>query len=331
MKKFWLIVLASLLMCHGAFAENNDKLIKKVNYLNETVEIVGLPDFPPFSYYDTSNGRPRIAGAFAKPIFDLLKERDIQFKPSEIHDPHDMEIKMLLIDVRAGKYQMFIGANSDTKLYKGLELIYPSIISNPIHLITMPDNSSKFKTFEDMKKYKGVANREEYYSDFVLRKLKEMNITFVDSSYEAYRQLFTGEADYMLGSLYYNRIAASRYGIEKYLSFSKKPIWKIPVFIALSKVMPKLSEYLKTFQELFSTPEFTLAVKKEIIRIVEDEITKNDGIVPPPFAKISTEEEQPQEDVEQVNNNVENKSKSGHIVEQDEVQQKTFDEVLEGL
>ena len=331
MKKFWLVILSFLLLSRGAFAENNDKLIKKINYLNEVVEIVGLPDFPPFSYYDTSGSYPKLSGAFIKPILKLLKEREIQCKPSEIHELRNIGVKLLLIDVKSGKYQMFIGANSDTKLYKGLELIYPSIISNPIHLITLPDNSSKFKNFDDLKNYKGIACREEYFSDFVLRKLKNMNVTFVDSSYEAYRLLFTGEADYMLGSLYYNRIAASKYGIEKYLSFSKRPIWKIPVFIALSKVMPKLSEYTKVFQELFSSPEFTLAVKQEIIRIIEDEIARNDGIVPPSFAKTPTEDKQPQEEVEQINNSVENKSKSGHIIEKEEVQQKTFDEVLEGL
>ncbi len=331
MRKFWLVILSSVLLCHSALAEDNDKLIQKINYLNETVHISGLPDFPPFSFFDSSDGRPRLEGAFINPLSDAMKKREVKFKLEEILDPHDLDIKMILIDVRAGKYNMFIGANSDTKLYKGLELIYPSVISNPIHLITMPDNSSKFKSFEDVKKFKGVACREEYFSDFVLRKLKEMNITFVDSSYEAYRRLFTGEADFMLGSLYYNRIAASRYGIERYLSFSKKPIWKIPVFLALSKVMPKLSEYLKAFQEILSSPEFSMAVKQEIIRLVEKEIAQNDGIVPPSFASTPENTEDEQEEVEETNNNVENKTKSGHIVEKEEVQQKTFDEVLEDL
>ena len=39
MKKFWLVILSFLLLSRGAFAENNDKLIKKINYLNEVVEI----------------------------------------------------------------------------------------------------------------------------------------------------------------------------------------------------------------------------------------------------------------------------------------------------
>lgn len=332
MRKLWLFVLSFLLMCNSAFADDMNKLIKKINYLNETINIVGLPDFPPFSYYDPKLGILGWTGAFVKPMINAMQELNIKNEFGIVSSGEMPSVKMLLIEVRAGTYQLFIGANSDTKLYKGLELIYPSIISNPIHVITLPDKQANLKSYNDLKNYRGVASREEYFSDFVLRKLKEANVKFVDTSYEAYEKLFTDEADFMIGGLYYNKIMSSRYGLERYLAFSRKPLYKTPIFLALSKVMPKLSEYQKAFQQIFSSPEFANAVKQEIIRIVDDELTKNDGIVPPSFAKdVSDGTSNTQISVEETNNNIENNMNSGHIIEEREAPKKTFDEVLKGL
>ena len=70
---------------------------------------------------------------------------------------------------------------------------------------------------------------------------------------------------------------------------------------------------------------FSQEVKKEILRIIEDEITKNQGIVPPAFAKKAEQETAlPVADLPGEKNN------GGKIVEQKK-EEKSFDEVLDGI
>ncbi|MCQ2734612.1 MAG: transporter substrate-binding domain-containing protein [Alphaproteobacteria bacterium] len=335
MKRLIFTLLINLMLLGNAQAVENRGFIEKINYLDKNLIVAGLPDYPPFSVLKTKSGVRIFESAFILPLRKAMKKYGVDIEFSDKAD--SQTIKMLMIEMRAGLSQLFIGANSDTKMFTGLELIYPAVVTNPIHLITLVEKQGQIKSISDLEKLKGVACSAEYFSDFVTRKLKEININFVDTPYDAYEKLFKGEADYMMGSLYYNKIMASRFGIGKYLTYSKNPIYKIPVFLALSPVMPKRSEYQEAIHEALLNPEFARNVKEEIIRIVEEEIKANDGIVPPSFAQYQTEEEKFDEDEEfdeefdeENNNDVENNLNSGHIVEH-EVHQRTMEEVLEGL
>lgn len=335
MKKLVFMILINLMLLCNAQAAEEGRFIEKINYLDKDIIAVGLPDYPPFSAMKVEGSTMELKSAFIEPLRKAMKKYDVDIKLPKNFEEDSQSIKMLLIETRAGAYQLFIGANSDTKLFTGLELVYPAVVTNPIHLITLAEKQGQIKSYSDLEKLKGIACRSEYFSDFVTRKLKEINVNFVDTPYDAYEQLFKGEADYMMGGLYYNRIMASRLGIGRYLTYSKNPIYKIPVFLALSPVMPKLSEYQKAIHEALLNPEFARNVKEEIVRIVEEEITANDGIVPPSFAQQEPEKEEEKFDEEEEfdeedNNGVENNLKSGHIVEK-EVHQRTMEEVLEGL
>lgn len=324
MKKFWGIFLFIFLMFNQASAVN---MVNKENYLKYPISIVGLPDFPPFSQYVSGkDSNMQLHSAFYRPILDAMAKYGFKISPAEIEKSEANDVKLLVLKVSSGEAQIFIGAYADTKMFSGLQMIYPASLSNPIHLITMPDTNDKIKSYGDLKNLKGIVCKKEYFSDFVLRKFRDLNIDYVKTPYEAYEQIITGKADYMLGSLYYNRMVASRYGVEQYFSYSKNPVFKIPFFIAISKMTPLFSEYMKVFNAEFSKPEFANAVKNEIIRIVEEEVEKNIGIVPPSFVHRSTavaaEETNP--------DNSASPTTKSHIVEQ-EVREKGIDEVLDGI
>lgn len=323
MKKFWLIAFFVFMLTPVAGAVN---MVQVKSYLDATVRIVGIPDFPPFAYYEKGPNYYQFRSVFLKPVMDVLNKHDVAFKVLDMDSESASSVKLLLIKAKSGEAEMFIGAYADTKLFSGLEVVYPAAVSNPIHLIGLSDIHEKIKNYGDLKKLKGIACKTEYFSDFVLRKFKELNITLVETPYEAYEMVITGKADYMMGSLYYNRIMASRYGLEDYLTYSNNPIFKIPFFISLSKVMPVMSEYKKVLQEEFAKPEFAMAVKQQILEEVNKEIDKNSGIVPPSFIpeKQKLFEEDEVEVIE--NNNI----ARGHIVEQ-EIHQKTIDDVLDGI
>ncbi len=323
MKKLVIYCLLILsVTINNVMAQN---MVQEESYLKNNLIYTGLPDYPPFSYYEQLPKSVIYKSAFLKPLEDIATQYGFKLKSS--FDWTIPDIHKIILDVRSGETQMFIGAYSNTKLFTGLELIYPASVSNPIHIITLPDGQEKIKTTADLKTLKGVISKTEYLSDFVLRKINDLNIKYVDSPYDAYEQLFTGDADYILGSLYYNRIIASKYGIEQYLAYSKKPLFKIPVFIALSKITPMQSLYNKAFHNEFNKDKFGNDVKKEILRIVEEEISKNQGILPPAFVKkedITTAEENmlPVTDAPG--------EKGGRVIEK-KVEEKSIDDVLDGI
>lgn len=307
---------------NNAMAQN---MVQEESYLKNNLTYIGLPDYPPFSYFEKLSKSVSYKSAFLKPLEDIATQYGFKLISSYYWDIPD--IHKVILDVRSGEIQMFISAYSNTKLFTGLELIYPASVSNPIHVITLPEGLEKIKTSADLKNLRGVVSKTEYLSDFVLRKLNELNIKYVDSPYEAYEQLFTDEADYILGSLYYNRIMASKYGIEQYLAYSKKPLFKIPVFIALSKITPMQSLYNKAFHNEFNKDKFGNDVKREILRMVEEEISKNQGILPPAFVKkeaaaAAEENMLPVTDAPG--------EKGGKVIEK-KVEEKSIDDVLDGI
>ena len=326
MKKLLILCLVILFAANGVFASN---LVKKESYFTTKLKVVGLPDFPPFSeYIKNDRGANMLRSAFLQPLMRAARKNDIKLKTPVLSE--DPDLKMLLLGVRSGDYHMFIGTYSDTKLFAGMETIYPAVISNPVHVITLPETQEKIKTYSDLKNLKGIASKTEYFSDFVLRKFKELNISYVDSPFEAYEKVINGEADYIMGGLYYNKIITSQYGLNDFLAYSKKPLFKIPFFISLSKSTPVLSEYERVLKDELSKPEFATEVKNEIIRIVEEEIERNEGTVPPSFAarlhKNDDEEAKPEEDFLEVDDS----AVRGRIIEKEQ-HQKTFDEVLDGI
>lgn len=331
MKKFlfYLIFIFSALI----FEAQAQHMVHESSYLKHDLLYIGLPDYPPFSKYthiqrrigDFVTDMTIQESAFLKPMQKIAQKYGFkidQYKTEQVPSLEDV-----ILNIRSNEAQLFFGAYANTKIFTGVELVYPASVSNPIHVITLPDVQEKIKSTKDLARLKGVMSKTEFLSDFVSRKLQNLKITYVETPYDAYETLFTGDADYIIGGMYYNKIMASRYGIGQYLAYSSKPIFKIPAFIALSKLMPQMSLYKKDLSAEFSKPQFGNEVKKEILRIVEEEISKNQGIVPPAFAK-KVEQEiivAPAEDDETT------EQKSGGTIIEQKIEEKSIDDVLDGI
>ena len=299
MKYFWSFIFSLVLGVNMAYgADETTRMVDVENYFSMPLETIGLIDYPPFSRYVRSKKIATanffyLESAFLKPTKDALKKYKIKLTQPPLHED-DMDLKLMLLDVRSGKYKLFIGAYSNTSLYSGLKLIFPASVSNPIHIIATPESMAKIKGIDDLKNLRGVISKTEQLSDFISRKITALGTEYVDTPYEGYEKLILGKADYMLGGLYYNRMMASHYGVGSFLSYSQKPVFRIPVFFAISKVTPRLSQYMEVFQKVFSSTEYANAFKKEILRIVLKEERAYEGTVPPSFVKneVDAEDEQ---------------------------------------
>ena len=51
-----------------------------------------------------------------------------------------------IADINTGDIDIFLGAYYDTKKFQRTELVFPSILNNPVTIITMPENASKIST-----------------------------------------------------------------------------------------------------------------------------------------------------------------------------------------
>ena len=316
-------------------------------FRSSEIVAVGTPDFPPFSWYERKVNSFSInyslKGAFIEPTIEAMKKYKFKFTIQHYNNHDDAKLSQLLLGVRGGKYQLMFGVYTGTKIFNGLGILFPSVVSNPIHIITLPATQEKIHTGEDLKNLRGIAYKNELISDYGKQKIAALNVTYIDSLYELYEQLFTGEADYIIGSEYYHKMVSSRFGIERYLAYSKEPLFKMPVFIAMSKLMPKYSVYEKAFADEFNKPEYSLAVKKEILRIIQEETQKNIGVVPPAFAKNAVQAENT-EDSDKTTEEAENQESSGAEAPSSDsesynggkiilksTKQKSDDEILDGI
>lgn len=332
MKKFGIFVLLLMLFTPRAEAVN---MVQKETYFDNAIQMAGLPDFPPFAYYEDG----KLVGALVQPTIDIMQNQGITIVRAKYQDDFENP-KVLITYARSGEIELLAGAYANTSLFSGLAMLYPAAVTNPIHIITLYDKAEEnIHSEEDLAKLRGVVSTSEYYNDFILQKIKNLNVEFVDTPLDAYKKVILGEADYMLGSLYYNRIMISRYGLGAYLTYSAQPVFKMPIFVAMSKVAPYLSLYIEAFKEEFSKPEYAHKVKEEIVRIINDETRKNSGVIPPSFSD-QNEEPQDIEDMRDLAPEFEDEPEfddnitGAHIVEEEAEKpqpKKTINEILDGI
>lgn len=289
MKKFWYFVLFLVLAC--PFAVGAQSLAVKKTYTGGHIEYLGIPDYPPFSYYDGTTYK----SVFLRPLYKFAKEHKIDLGLYVSNHRFIKDVNEALLLTSSCQSRLFIGAYPETKMFRNLHLLYPAVVSNPIHVITLPETNAKITSTADLQNLKGAAIKTEYFSDFVMRKIQPLNLYYAETPLDAYEKLFTQEVDYIIGGLYYNKMEASKYGIEQYLSYSKTPVFKIPVFMATCEKLPRLNAFEKALKEEMKKPEFAEKIKQLISDEVNAEIEKNQGVVPPAFARKVIEEPSPEE------------------------------------
>ena len=278
---FFYIVLITFLCVFevNAFVRYEDKHPKKVG----EVKFTGFIDYAPFGYCEHPD--KDIHGKFFtvfQPMMDTFsQENNIKIT----YDIQKKDFPNLVQEVREGEIDLVLGAYHQTELFKGLELIFPAMISNNITVFMLPNRINEVKTIDDLKKLKGVRISKEYYTDFVEGKLKEYNIDKVDTDYELFEKLFTKKADYIIGSHYYILIAAAKMGLTSQIAPAKQTLWQMPMFVGISKFSKQRKLIAQKLTRYLENPENIEKIRQNLIRIVNDEQKKGLAIVPPVFEK----------------------------------------------
>lgn len=285
-KVFFLIFSCCLLMSNNVSAQmkNYTNIIKKA----EAIKVTGYMDYPPFGYIqEERNDYGEIIEYTYHSVFeDILNDlkNNSNVKISYIFSSKQ-NTEQFISDINSGKIDIFLGAYNDTKRFKRTELVFPSILNNPVTVITMPETAAQLKDLNQLKQMRGAVCNQDEFSDYVKRQMNEYQLEYVETPYQLFEKLYTGEVDFVFTTQYFGIIEAAKLGIRDYLSFSKQIVWNMPIFIGISQLSPNrkfLSQKLSSYSE---NPEHKIKLEKKLQDLIYEIELKNRGVVPPAFIK----------------------------------------------
>ena len=282
MKKILLTIFATVL-CFSTlnkaygFVRYEEKHPKKTILVN----VSGVVHYEPFGW-EEKNISVKLSGyrTVFKPILDILAadvNADLRYKT------YFKNVEAAMKEVRKNDIDLFLGAYSKTELYKGLHFLYPAVLYNPITVFMMPNRIDEVKSTDDLKKLKGVRIVSELFSDFVDKKVSELNPIEVNTPYEAFEKLFTREADYIITSYYSGMVEAIKLGLLQQIAPAKQTLWKIPMFIGVGKASIYRDKLSKRITKYLTDEKNLKAVEDHLQQLIKDLEKKYEGVVPPTF------------------------------------------------
>lgn len=288
MQKFFKI-LAATAFCFFLIG-NVSAQIKNITFkndANEVITVVGFMDYPPVGYIETIIHRSNVdvsEDIYHTVFEDLLKEfSEVTGKKIRYIYGRNEDYEDLIRKVRGGKYDMVLGAYHETKLYEGLDIVFPSLIENPISIITLPQNAGKIKNLAQLKKMKGAISTREHLSDFVSEQTKTYNLEYIDEPEIMFEKLYTGKLDYVFASYFFGIIETSKLGLRNKFSFSKQIIWNMPLFIGVSKVSPNRNYLVGKLTSYSEKADSKGKMEKKLREMIRDVELKNRGIIAPDY------------------------------------------------
>ena len=261
----------------AAFVRYEDKHPQKIR----EVRITGFIDYAPFGYteHPDEKVRGRFFTVFQPMIDEFQKENNLKITYNLRKTRYDA----LVQSVRRGEIDMILGAYHETEMYKGLELVFPSVLSNPLTVFTLPNRVDEVKSVNDLKKLKGVRLSKEIYSDFVNNQIKEYDIDVVDTPYEMFEKLFTGQADYILISQYLGIIEAVKLGLRGQISEARQTIRNMPLFIGVSKSSVFYPKIRNGLTRMAADPRSEQIVRQALVDYITKIEKENEGVTAPDF------------------------------------------------
>lgn len=179
-----------------------------------------------------------------------------------------------------GKGDIALGVYSDTSLYEEWKIIYPAAIDNPVHLVMIPSRISEVKSIDDLKNLKGAIDTRDHFNDFVTDQLQNFNLEKLDNSEEIYRKLISGEIDYVFVTYWYGMAEVLKLGVQEMVSFSKKSIWNMPLFLGISKMSPGREFFSHHLTEWMKDDAVREKIKQRALDILQQLAEENRGKVP---------------------------------------------------
>ncbi len=274
----WILLYALLFICAAVQAA----ILGKDFSGNKTkITATTFSDFFPFGYTVPVGEYNKALGSVFENVLQKFFEGDTYTLEYKLYD----DLKEAATSVRLGQTDIFIGAYYASKTFDGIDYVFPAAFENPVHILMSAQSTNTIKSMADLENLKGIYNKQEHFSDFVMQNFERMHLSGVENADEAYRMLLTGEADYMLGSYYYNYVKTVEMGLKSDLVFSANALWNMPMFFAVSQMCDKKDSLVAHLTRAVTNPEFSETLVRDIKETIKNFEIQHQGIVAPAYIR----------------------------------------------
>lgn len=277
MKKILLTVFVCLAFGCPSRSEAFVRYEEKHPQRETELKMTGYTNYVPFGYQNKKTGEFQTA---FQPLLDLFK-KDANVKL--VFTGAQSSLDEVTQKLRQGEIDFMVGAYYQTNTFQGIQLLYPAAFLNPISIVTLPQNRQKITSTTDLKNLKGVRCNCEVMSDFVEREMSALNLIDVDTPYEMFEKLFTGQVDYIVSSYYFVRIEAIKLGIQRQIAPSKQVVWSIPMFVGVSKASRNRELIAKRLTSYLNNKTITDSMEAQLQEILLEFEKQYQGTVPETF------------------------------------------------
>jgi polar amino acid transport system substrate-binding protein len=199
-----------------------------------SLTITGHPEYPPIGYQDGD----RIVGAGATLVERIAGELKIPVQSKYIGSWAQAQAA-----ARDGTVDIIFGIYFNDERASYLEYVRPAFLIDPVVVMVPKGKGFAFRGREDLVGKRGVTNAgESYGSEFDSFMAQKLTVARSNGTDQAFKDLLSGKADYMIVGLYPGLAAAAQDGVRDQIEPLKTQLLKADMFIAFSKKSPCLSQ-----------------------------------------------------------------------------------------
>lgn len=222
------------------------------------IRIAGFVTNPPFGWMDiipASGTTPEkyINDGFGVTLFNKLA-KDLGYETLSVGFKSYHEAVTAL---KAGKIDVLLGSYYDKRtLGTGTSMLFPGYYKNTVIVVFLKGQERPVSSIEDLSGLKGVMRQEEMLYSLMYKNIPEnVKIEQVSGARNAYTALMSGQADFLITSLYAAESEIRRFKITDKVVLTRTPLIEPElffVFSSTSKCMPlkeKFSAQLRAEKE----------------------------------------------------------------------------------
>ena len=194
----------------------------------DALVITGHPAYPPVAW--GSDGK--IVGASSELVMKIAKE----LKVEKISSVNFGSWEKAQEAIKEGNADIIFGIYKDNARLAYMDYIEPPYMLDSVSIVTREGENIKFSQWSDLKGLKGVTNLgESYGNEFDSYISKNLMVARAKGVDEAFAQLLSKQADYLIIGTYPGKMEASKLKILSKISFLPKNVLTAEMYIAFSK------------------------------------------------------------------------------------------------
>lgn len=231
------------------------------------LRVAGFVTNPPLGWVDIFSDYKLVRNnGFAFKLLDKIAQEE----KIKIQNTGYLSYQEALAAVKADKADLLLGIYYDPQLLDGLNLIFPSYLSNPFIVLFKKGSEREVKTFNDLAGLKGVVRQEELVYPLIFNSLPpDVQMTQVSGARNAFIGLMDGTYDYLLTSLYAGEAEIRRFKLLDDVVMSQTALTQPEIFFAISKNSPCVELTEKISNQIRTLKMDKLATQKMIISEID--------------------------------------------------------------